>query len=277
MDTEFYAFEHNHRQWELKSTLLFMMTSVLKSRTETGFESNSAGYDEDVNVYLAGLLAAYLDPAYTQWSTPLISPFDTDVATMARSADERRRYWIYKANADHLMLMLGIFEPESPAAPLPSPPAGAPGSPGAPSPTPPPAVSIPNLPPGRTRMYVGRGETYYELAASYGRGLARRPTAAVEVLEKLAGGFEGYVTILNHLRSHYFNLIERMHRRDMDAIQEAIDDQAVASEFKAKVDQLLDLYSAWRESRDPALIAAMRQAVAAIRQIDPGFQFELPA
>jgi hypothetical protein len=126
-------------------------------------------------------------------------------------------------------------------------------------------------------MYVGRGETYYELAASYARGLSRRPTAAIEVLEKLAGRFEGYVTILNHLRSHYFNLIERLHRRDMDAIHQAIDDQAVASEFKVKVDQLLDLYSAWRESGDPALLAAMRQMVAAIRQIDPGFQFELPS
>ena len=275
MDTEFYAFEHSHRQWELKSTLLFMMTSVLKSRTETGFESNSAGYDEDVNVYLAGLLAAYLDPAYTQWSSPLISPFDTDVATMVRSADERRRYWIYKANADHLMLMLGIFEPEAPGSPLPPP--GPPSAPPPPAPPPPATVSVPGLPPGRSRIYVGRGETYYELAASYARGLSRRPTAAIEVLEKLAGGFAGYVTILNHLRSHYFNLIERMHRRDMDAIQQAIDDQAAANDFKAKVDQLLDLYSAWRESRDPALITAMRQAVAAIRQIDPGFTFDLPA
>jgi hypothetical protein len=200
MDTEFYAFEHGQRQWELKSTLLFMMTSVLKSRTETGFESNSAGYDEDVNVYLAGLLAAYLDPAYTQWSSPLISPFDMDVATMVRSADERRRYWIYKANADHLMLMLGIFEPEPPAAPPAPPSLPSPTAP--PIPAPPPAIAVPGLSPGRTRMYVGRGETYYELAASYGRGLARRPTAAIEVLEKLAGGFEGYVTILNHLRSH---------------------------------------------------------------------------
>ena len=126
-------------------------------------------------------------------------------------------------------------------------------------------------------MYVGRGETYYELAASYGRALTRRQTAAIEVLEKLSGGFAGYVTILNHLRSHYFNLIERVNRREMDAIQHGIRQQATASEFKTKVDQLLDLYSAWRESGDPALITAMREQVAAIRQIDPGFQFDLPS
>ena len=268
MDTEFYAFERGHRQWELKSTLLFMMTSVLKSRTETGLESNAGGYDEDVNVYLAGLLAAYLDPAYTQWSSPLISPFDTDIATMARSADERRRYWIYKVNADHLMLMLGIFEPESPPA------SATPATTPSPAPPAPPAT---HWPLGHARMYVGRGETYYELAASYGRALTRRQTAAIQVLEKLSGGFEGYVTILNHLRSHYFNLIERMNVREMDAIQHGIREQATASEFKTKVDQLLDLYSAWRESGNPALITAMREQVAAIRQIDPGFQFELPS
>ncbi len=70
MDTEFYAFERAHRHWELKSTLLFMMTSVLKSRTEIGLESNTLGYDEDVNVYLAGLLAAYLDPGTRSGARP---------------------------------------------------------------------------------------------------------------------------------------------------------------------------------------------------------------
>jgi len=265
MDTEFYAFEHAHRHWELKSTLLFMMTSVLKSRTEIGLESNTSGYDEDVNVYLAGLLAAYLDPGYTQWSAPFISRFDTDVATMVRSADERRKYWIYKVNADHLMLTLGIFEPE---------PRETPGPPPAPLVTAAPPQGP--LPPARARLYVGRGETYYELAASYGRALTRRPTAAVEVLEKLADGFEGYVTILNHLQSHYFNLIERLNQRGMEAIQHAIDEQTVANELKARVDELLDLYSAWRQSGDPELVRAMRELVATIRILDPGFHFELP-
>ena len=65
-------------------------------------------------------------------------------------------------------------------------------------------------------------------------------------------------------------------QRGMEAIQHAIDEQAVASEFKARVDELLDVYSAWRQSGDPELIRVMRELVATIRQLDPGFQFDLP-
>jgi hypothetical protein len=138
---------------------------------------------------------------------------------------------------------------------------------------------IPAVPalPREQRTYVGRGGTYYELAASYGRALARRPTAAVEVLEKLSRGFETYVTILNYVRSHYFNLIDRLGHRGMEAIQQLINEEARSSEFKAKVDRLLDLYSAWRRTGDQTLLPAIQEIVDEIRSTKPDFRFDLPA
>jgi hypothetical protein len=266
MGSGFYSWKGGSERWELESTLLFMMTSVLKGRAETGLESNALYYDEDVNVYLAGLLAAYLDPAYTEWSAPFISRFDTDVATMVRSSDRRAKYWIYKVNADHLMVTLGIFEPRGEGLIAAPPSPGAAGSsPPLPAPVPQKAIPI-----------VGRGGTYYELAASYGRALARRPTAAVEVLEKLSRGFEAYVTILNYVRSHYFNLIDRLGHRGMEEIQRLIEEEARSAELKDNLDRLLDLYSEWRRTGDPALVPAIRQSVEEIRLLKPDFRFELP-
>jgi hypothetical protein len=248
--SDFYARDPDSWTWELQSTLLFMMTAFLKSRTATGLPSNADYYDEDVNVYLAGLLADYVDPRFMELSGRYISPFDIDVAEMARTAGPRDRFRIYKVNADHLLLRAGIFEA---APPVP--------------------IDMP-LPEARTA--TGRGRTYYQLAASYGRSLARRQTAATDVLDKLARGFPGYVTVLHHLRSEYFNLIERLGTRDLAAIHSAIDEEEEKVALSERMDRLLDLYSEWLESRDPALLAPLRRELASIHEIDPDFEFELP-
>jgi hypothetical protein len=249
--TDFYARKPGTWSWELQSTLLFMMTSFLKSRTEAGIPSNSDFYDEDVNVYLAGLLAAYVDPQFMAISGRYISPFDIDVAQMARHSDQRSRYTIYKVNADHLLVMTGIFESQ-------------------------PITIDEGEPTPESRTAIGRGRTYYQMAASYSRALARRATAASEVLGKLGHGFPGYVTILHHLRSEYFNLIERFAERDMVEIHATIDHQAQKAEQNERVNRLLDLYSIWLRSGDPAQLAAMRPLVEEIRAVDPEFRFELP-
>ena len=126
------------------------------------------------------------------------------------------------------------------------------------------------------RVYVGRGGTYYELAASYGRALTRRATASIDVLEKLSRGFDGYVVILNHVRSHYFNLIDRLSHRSMEAIQQAIECEARSAEFREKADHLLDLYSEWQRTGDSELAERIRKIVDSPRALDPEFRFELP-
>jgi hypothetical protein len=249
--TDFYARKPGTWSWELQSTLLFMMTSFLKSRTDAGLPSNAAYYDEDVNVYLAGLLASYVDPQFMELSGRYISPFDIDVAEMARHSDHRSRYTIYKVNADHLLVMSGIFEPEV---------ASDDGS--APTPV--------------ANTAVGRGRTYYQMAASYARALARRQTAAIDVLGKLAHGFPTYVAILHHLRAEYFNLIERIADRDMAAIHAGIGEEARKAEHAERVNRLLDHYSEWLKSGDAAHLAPMRRLLEEIREVDPDFRFEMP-
>lgn len=62
------------------------------------------------------------------------------------------------------------------------------------------------------------------------------------MLEKLSPGCAEYVTIRQHLRSHYFNLIDRRSHRGIEAIQETIAAEARSADFMAKVDRrLLDL------------------------------------
>ncbi len=243
--TDFYAKRPGEPDWDLESTLLFMMTSFLKSRGDLGLPSNERFYDEDVNVYLAGLLASYVDTRFMERCGRYISPFDIDVVDMARGADERARYTIYKVNADHQMVMAGIFEARQPSAAT-GPPTGS------------------------------RGPTYYQLAASYARTLARRETPEIHVFHKLSQAFRDYVTVLNHLRSEYFGLIERFDHRAWEAIHSDMDGQAQKMELADAVNLLLDAYNKWKASRDPADRVAMERLRETIRSLDPAFEFELP-
>jgi hypothetical protein len=71
------------------------------------FPTNGAGPDEDVNVYLAGLLSRFLtgetDPRVQWGAGPLLHP-------PAKEDGRRTRADWYRANGDHRLLYLGLMD-----------------------------------------------------------------------------------------------------------------------------------------------------------------------
>ena len=84
----------------------FFAEQLLEARAESDFPTNSAGRDEDVNIYIVGLLSAWatVDPraGVEPGATPLWQP-PTDLAT-----GNRTEY--YRRQADHRLLALGLFD-----------------------------------------------------------------------------------------------------------------------------------------------------------------------
>lgn len=80
---------------------------LLEARRESMFPTNGAGPDEDVNVYLVGLLTGFLDGSVdhrvTWGAGPLLNPPAGKMGRRARAA------W-YQANADHRLLFLGLMD-----------------------------------------------------------------------------------------------------------------------------------------------------------------------
>ena len=60
-------------------TFHFMLKCLLYSRLQTGLVSNRDYYDEDVNVYMAHLLQAFINPDYIDRVKPHLSQYDSDV------------------------------------------------------------------------------------------------------------------------------------------------------------------------------------------------------
>jgi len=241
----------------------FMMRCLLCSRIETGLCSNEAGYDEDVNIYVAHLLNSFSDPRYLAESRKYLSKYDTEVfERLAHSDDARLKYTIYKANADFLLISIGIFE-----------------NPG--------AMLSGRAPAGRAKggrawlepteeAYVGKGKTYYHFAYTYAQQVHRRSTAVSDVLEKLSLGFDKYTKILSHLRGEYFNLVEALSQGEVYHLERSVDKEGAKTEARQKIDEFLDVYSEWMKTGTDEARERMGNVIAEIRALDPEFRFRLP-
>jgi hypothetical protein len=218
---------------------------------ETGLVSNQDYYDEDVNVYLAHLLHSFLNPEYVEQSRKYLSKYDADVfRRLQTSTDARLKYAIYKTNADFLLISIGIFDQ----------PMNAQGEKVKPA----------------EEAYVGRGKTYYHFAYSYSQQIHRRNAGISEVLEKLSVGFEKYLKILSHMRGEYLDLGRRLSEGEVFHLERTVNEAGRQERIREKQDQLLELYSAWRDAPSAELEEGMKRLVGEIRELSPSFRFDLP-
>jgi len=240
------------RQPSSEQTYFFMMNCLLYSRMEAGFPTNDEYPDEDVNVYLAGLLTSLINPQGRGSDAGFIAASDTSLFETAKAAAPRERYLLYRSNADRILVSLGIFKNARLKRP----------------------DSVPYLalsPSG----YIGRGKTYYAIARSYAASIYRRSTAVGDVLGKLSSGFERYLEVLSLMGGEHLNIFRQISDGEIFHLQSASRSFERRAELKLRYDRFLDLYSSYLRKKSPgtkrALIAASRE----IRSIDPSFAFDI--
>jgi hypothetical protein len=242
-------------------TAYFVLDSLLRSRIDCGFESNTTRYDEDVNVYLVHLLSSLVSSAGLFAGSGENEPAvcDADVFEKVRESDDpRHKSRVYRLHADHLLVSISLFTQN-------------------------PYVEID----GRrvwessTREGIGRGKAYYQYAAAFQERLRSVSPALARVLAVLADDFESYVDVLFHMRGEYFNLHQRLGEADLVALQRPpleIEPGAtdVATDVSALRDAFLDAYWAWHQSPTPTSREALATAVKRLKGADPAFGFDLP-
>jgi hypothetical protein len=160
-----------------------MMEQLLESRRESMFPTNGAGPDEDVNVYLAGLLGSFmtghLDPRVDPGAGPVWFPAGKECST--RSAADR-----YRVNGDHRLLYLGMMDRGD-------------------------GLRRRRVPFGMTAAEtrcrdLGIGRACYGMAADL-MGKNRNANLGLgQVLRKLETNFEDYVHVLGVLATRRFGL-----------------------------------------------------------------------
>ena len=232
---------------ERDSAIRFLLGAILRSRQESGAEEQIVEFDEDVNIYLAHLLFAVTLPEYRDLAEPYLSNDSSDVLRWIRGTEDRTiRYFIFKVNADHLLIHLTVFD---------------------------------DLASGRHRGIFGRsekhfaelGRLYYEQASSYHTRIYRKKTGVGDVLHKLSRHFHLYREILQLVRKDYLHFVTRFRDQEFDRFIEDLGRYEQETDKRSKADRFLDLYSEWLKTKDARLVPSLRQLLEEIRQTEPGF------
>lgn len=235
---------------ERDSAIRYLLGAILKSRSENNFPSNYYTFDEDVNVYLAHLLFAVSLPEYHEMAEPYLSLETSDVLKWVRATEDRTiRYFIFKVNADHLLVHSTIFDDLS-------------------------RKTHHKIFRRSAKHYSELAKLYYDQAAAYHKRIYRKRTGVGEVLEKLSRYFEAYQDLLKTVRREYFDFVTSF--RDQAFLEFTKQLKQFENDFqrKIKLDEFLDLYAHWLETKNPALRKSIEEVVGELRHLDPHFSFD---
>ena len=233
---------------ERESAIGYLLNALLKSRTTSHLSSNRNEFDEDVNIYLAHLLFAASLPDYQNAIRRYLSSNVSELVDLVEKNDDRIiRYFIYKVNADHLMIHLGIFQD---------------------------LEHEHHLFAKSGRQFSSMAKSYYEQAASYNHKIYRRQTAIGSVLEKLANGFEQYQTILKHVRKDFFDFSNHFHDEPFRKFCQDLNRYEKEEYVHEARDRFLDIYAEWLRTRNETIRGRMLEQAKRLKELDPHFSFE---
>ena len=234
---------------ERDSAISFLLNALLKSRSACRLPSNASAFDEDVNIYLAHLLFAASLPDYQSAVQRYLSTNVSEMADLMEKNDDRIvRYFIYKVNADHLIVHLGVFQ---------------------------------NLENERNafgkseQQFSSMAQNYYKQAASYNRRIYRRETAIGSVLEKLASGFERYKTILRFARKEFFHFANQFHDEPFQKFCHEVSQYEREHRMDDAIDRFLDSYAEWVRVRTEDTRGQLMRRAKELQALDPNFKFQL--
>ena len=236
---------------ERDSAVRYLLGAIINCRREHDLPSNLFTFDEDVNIYLAHLLFAFSLPEYHEMAEPYLSLDTSDVLNWIRATEDRTiRYFIFKVNADHLLIHTAIFD------------------------------DLPKRERHRffkrsSKHYFELARVYYEQAAAYHKRIYRRRTGVGEVLEKLSHYFDVYQELLRMVRREYFSFVTSFRDQAFHHFMNQFKHYERDVLRRNKMDHFLDLYGDWLQTRNPGVERKLREIVSELRALDPDFRFEI--
>ena len=205
---------------ERETVFFFMLNAFLCARIDTANESEN---DEEVNVYMAYLLESLVDGSFYANHGDRLAVTPLDVYAKVEESDEARfKLDVYRRNADFRLVAFALFDGwgdhESRYRRTITP----------------------------KDSYLDEARQYYGWASAFCSRLPSKYGALSVTLDKISGGFDCYVDVLNHMSSHYMHLLRRMTTGEMFHLEREAHEAALPEIEEQALDRLLDSYNGWK-------------------------------
>jgi hypothetical protein len=228
----------------------FFLEHILRARVELQMESGTNECDQELNIYLAGLLNNLIQAQGFIRQKPYLSPFDIDIRRWLKEHPGlRNAYTVYRDNADFSLLLLGIF------------------------------VGHEHQGSYYNKVFsdqdeLGRIALYYELAASALAHLQGTGISLVGVLEALSDHLEEIIKILKFSATSYFDLFERMSDGSVFHLEREIDRLDEKKKYNEKLDEFLKCYTTYKENPTQEGKDRLFTSAYEVKKINSKFSFD---
>jgi len=243
--TPFYDLENKG----VKQTRFFFLEHVLKARADLKMESGRHDFDQEVNVYIAGLLHSLIESDSFVRQKPYISAFDVDIREyLENHPGTRNEYTVYRDNADFGLILSGLFfgyEHQGSYQHL--------------------------VLPGDEH---GKVALYYELAARALIHLQGKHNSLVSVFLGLSENMPEIILILRQAAGSYFELIERLSDGSMFHLEKDLDKMDRKNMYSEKLDDFLKIYKAYKENPRVDIKEKLLSMAGELNKLNENFRFE---
>lgn len=230
-------------------TNFFFLEHLLKARADLHLETGKHTCDQEVNVYLTGLLNSLLSSGSIIIQKPYVSAFDADVrGWLDAHPGSRNEYVVYRDNADFRLLLSGLFDGTEHKG------------------------SYQHIV-FTDEFDIGRVSLYYELAASALLHLQGNKSSLVNVFYALSDTINEIVLILKRAASTYFDLLERITDGSMFHLEKELDELQVKAAYAALLDEFLKVYARYKENPGDEHRKMLLELSEKLKKINESFTF----
>jgi hypothetical protein len=233
-----------------ENTHYFFLENILKARISLHLETGRQNYDEEVNMYLAELLASLVSSSSFTENKPYISSFDYEVSSyLQQHPDARTEYVVYKENADFGLSSVSLFLDHFHAG-------------------------------SYYHRVIGHAESgerialYYKLAASALAHLRGSRTTSAHVYLSIADHINDAMQLVRKVSSESFEFVERLSRGSMFHLEKELEEAVRVKIYKSKLDDFLKAYRDHKENTTEEKKATLMTLARELKNLNPEFRFE---